>query len=361
MAVELENVGLTVRGAVHIHPTSLRLERGTINVLLGATLSGKTTLMRLLAGLDQPSAGRVSYDGRDMTRVPVRKRNVAMVYQQFINYPALSVYENIASPLRVQGVPKAEIEAKVARAASLLRLEPYLQRTPLELSGGQQQRTAIARALVKGADLVLLDEPLANLDYKLREELRAELPRIFSESGAVFVYATTEPSEALLLGGNTATLHEGRVTQYGRTVDVYRQPHDRITAEVFSDPPMNFVDLELDGSHAHLPNGQHVPQVGTLQGLAAGSYVVGFRPNHVAVNNRPGLVPLAAKTAVSEITGSESFIHVDVGGFRWIALEAGVYELNPGTDLTIYLDPARFFVFDGNGRLVRAPQSEGGR
>jgi glycerol transport system ATP-binding protein len=361
VAVELENVGLTVRGAVHIHPTSLRLERGTINVLLGATLSGKTTLMRLLAGLDQPSAGRVSYDGRDMTRVPVRKRNVAMVYQQFINYPALSVYENIASPLRVQGVPKAEIETKVARAASLLRLEPYLQRTPLELSGGQQQRTAIARALVKGADLVLLDEPLANLDYKLREELRAELPRIFSESGAVFVYATTEPSEALLLGGNTATLHEGRVTQYGRTVDVYRQPHDRITAEVFSDPPMNFVDLELDGSHAHLPNGQNVPQIGTLQGLSAGSYVIGFRPNHVAVNNRPGLVPLAAKTAVSEITGSESFIHVDVGGFRWIALEAGVYELNPGTDLTIYLDPARFFVFDGNGRLVRAPQSEGGR
>ncbi|MBI2257233.1 MAG: ABC transporter ATP-binding protein [Proteobacteria bacterium] len=361
MAVELENVGLTVRGAVHIHPTSLRLERGTINVLLGATLSGKTTLMRLLAGLDQPSSGRVTYDGRDMTRVPVRKRNVAMVYQQFINYPALSVYENIASPLRVQGVAKAEIETKVARAASLLRLEPYLQRTPLELSGGQQQRTAIARALVKGADLVLLDEPLANLDYKLREELRAELPRIFGESGAVFVYATTEPSEALLLGGNTATLHEGRVTQYGRTVDVYRHPHDRITAEVFSDPPMNFVDLNLDGSHAHLPNGQNIPQIGTLQGLASGSYVVGFRPNHVAVTNRPGLVPIAGKTAVSEITGSESFIHVDVGGFRWIALEAGVYELNPGTDLTIYLDPARFFVFDGNGRLVRAPQSEGGR
>jgi glycerol transport system ATP-binding protein len=361
VAVELENVGLTVRGAVHIHPTSLRLERGTINVLLGATLSGKTTLMRLLAGLDQPSSGRVTYDGRDMTRVPVRKRNVAMVYQQFINYPALSVYENIASPLRVQGMSRAEIETKVARAASLLRLEPYLKRTPLELSGGQQQRTAIARALVKGADLVLLDEPLANLDYKLREELRAELPRIFSESGAVFVYATTEPSEALLLGGNTATLHEGRVTQYGRTVDVYRHPHDRITAEVFSDPPMNFVDLVLDGAHAHLPNGQNIPQIGTLQGLGSGSYVIGFRPNHVAVTQRPGLVPVAAKTAVSEITGSESFIHVDVSGFRWIALEAGVYELNPGTDLTIYLDPARFFVFDGQGRLVRTPQSEGGR
>lgn len=357
MAVELEQVGLTVRGTVHIHPTSLRLERGTINVLLGATLSGKTTLMRLLAGLDAPSSGRVTYDGRDMTRVPVRKRNVAMVYQQFINYPALSVYENIASPLRVQGIPKAEIEAKVARAASLLRLEPYLKRTPLELSGGQQQRTAIARALVKGADLVLLDEPLANLDYKLREELRAELPRIFSESGAVFVYATTEPSEALLLGGNTATLHEGRVTQYGRTVDVYRQPKDRVTAEVFSDPPMNFVELVVDGSVARLPNGQTIPQIGMLQGLGSGTYVIGFRPNHVLLTDRrAGLVPVSAKIAVSEITGSESFIHVDAAGSRWIALEPGVYELNPGADLTIFLDPARFFVFAGDGKLVRAPE-----
>ena len=136
----------------------------------------------------------------------MQRRKIAMVYQQFINYPAMTVYENIASPLRVAGADAGRIDREVKRAAELLKLTPYLERTPLSLSGGQQQRTALARAIVKNAGLVLLDEPLANLDYKLREELRAELPRIFAESGTIFVYATTEPHEALLLGGNTATL-----------------------------------------------------------------------------------------------------------------------------------------------------------
>jgi len=147
--------------------------------------------------------------------VRVQKRDVAMVYQQFINYPSMTVYENIASPLRIAKAP--DIEAHVRKAADLVKLDAtLLQRRPLELSGGQQQRCALARALVKGAGLVLLDEPLAKLDYKLREELRAEIPKIFEECGAIFVYATTEPHEALLLGGNTACLWEGRITQYGR-------------------------------------------------------------------------------------------------------------------------------------------------
>ena len=163
--------------------------------------------------------------------MPVQKRNVAMVYQQFINYPAMTVYENIASPLRVAGADSARIDREVQRAAELLKLTPYLDRTPLNLSGGQQQRTALARAIVKDAGLVLLDEPLANLDYKLREELREELPRIFAEAGAIFVYATTEPQEALLLGGNTATLSEGRVTQFGPTIEVFRRPVDLVTAQ----------------------------------------------------------------------------------------------------------------------------------
>lgn len=231
MSVALDHVSQMVDGVTTIRDVSLTLERGTLNVLLGPTLAGKTSIMRLLAGLDKPTQGRVLVDGKDVTGVDIRKRSVAMVYQQFINYPSLSVYENIASPLRVQGKPKAEIETRVHEAAALLKLEPYLKRTPLQLSGGQQQRTAIARALVKGADLVLLDEPLANLDYKLREELRTELPKIFEASGAIFVYATTEPSEALLLGGSTVCLWEGQVLQVGQTSRVYRHP------ETFSRPP----------------------------------------------------------------------------------------------------------------------------
>lgn len=216
MTVTLDHVTRTVDGVEHIRDVSLTLESGTLNVLLGPTLSGKTSIMRLLAGLDKPTSGKVLVNGKDVTGVDVRKRSVAMVYQQFINYPSLTVYENIASPLRVQGKPRDEIETRVAEAARLLRLEPFLKRTPLQLSGGQQQRTAMARALVKGADLVLLDEPLANLDYKLREELRTELPRIFEASGAIFVYATTEPTEALLLGGNTVCMWEGQCSRSAR-------------------------------------------------------------------------------------------------------------------------------------------------
>jgi ABC-type proline/glycine betaine transport system ATPase subunit len=224
MTVTLDHVSRAVDGIPHISDVALSLESGTLNVLLGPTLSGKTSIMRLLAGLDKPTTGRVLVNGKDVTGIDVRQRSVAMVYQQFINYPSLTVYENIASPLRVQGKPREEIEKRVAEAARLLRLEPFLKRTPLQLSGGQQQRTAIARALVKGADLVLLDEPLANLDYKLREELRAELPRIFEASGAIFVYATTEPSEALLLGGRTVCMWEGQILQTGDTPKVYRHP-----------------------------------------------------------------------------------------------------------------------------------------
>ena len=229
MTLELRHVTKRVRNETHIDDVSLTFAHGTLNILLGPTLSGKTSLMRLMAGLDAPTEGSVFFDGKDVTGVPVRERSVAMVYQQFINYPNLTVYENIASPLRVAGAKKADLDRRVRETAALMKLTPLLDRKPLELSGGQQQRTALARAIVKQADLVLLDEPLANLDYKLREELREELPRIFSATGAIFVYATTEPLEALLLGGSTATLAQGRVTQFGptrRCLPAAEQPRD---------------------------------------------------------------------------------------------------------------------------------------
>lgn len=237
MSIHLQNVSVAIGGEKIIDNVDVALERGTMNVLLGATLAGKTSLMRLMAGLDQPTNGKILVDGTDLTGVPVRKRSVAMVYQQFVNYPSLSVYENIASPLRVAKVKAEEVDRRVHEAAKVLGLEPFLKRQPSQLSGGQQQRTAIARALTKRADLVLLDEPLANLDYKLREELREELPRILSQTGATLVYATTEPLEALQLGGNTATLWQGRLIQFGPSSEVYHRPSSIESARVFSDPP----------------------------------------------------------------------------------------------------------------------------
>ena len=248
---------------------------------------------------------------------------------------------------------RAEIEARVQEAAVLLRLAPYLKRKPLELSGGQQQRTAIARALCKRADLVLMDEPLANLDYKLREELREELPRIFAATGAIFVYATTEPAEALMLGGRTATLHQGRVTQVGPTPDVYRRPDDLVTAKVFSDPPLNTLSVVKAGGRVTLPTGGQVRATGTLANVPDGAYTIGFRAHHLALDPLPvEAIALPAVVSVAEITGSESFVHVDAGESRLIALLPGVRRLEPGTAVTAYLDPRHALVFDASGRTA---------
>ncbi|ETX14735.1 ABC transporter ATP-binding protein [Roseivivax halodurans JCM 10272] len=355
MTLTLENVSKVVGSDTHIHPTDMVLEPGTMNVLLGPTLSGKTSLMRLMAGLDQPATGRILWQGQDVTGMRVQDRKVAMVYQQFINYPSMTVYENIASPMRLLGLKRDEIDAKVREAAALMQLTPMLDRKPLELSGGQQQRCALARALVKNAGLVLLDEPLANLDYKLREELRAEIPRIFEESGSIFVYATTEPEEALLLGGRCATLWEGRVTQFGPTPIVYRKPSDVTTARVFSDPPMNFLRVEKRGDSFSFPDGQSVPAATIAGGVPDGVYTAGFRPNHLALEAPYGTgMTFKATLSVTEITGSETFIHLDHHGERWVGLIHGIRDLKAGEVLTVHLDPSHVYLFDESGALAQA-------
>lgn len=351
--LELRNLSKTVGGAYHIQPTNLVLPRGSLNVLLGPTLSGKTSLMRLMAGLDKPSEGSIFFNGEDVTGARVQKRNVAMVYQQFINYPALSVYENIASPMRIAGNTSAEVDRDVKEAAELLKLTPYLSRTPQELSGGQQQRTAIARAIVKKANLVLLDEPLANLDYKLREELREELPRIFAESGAIFVYATTEPSEALLLGGNTATLSEGRITQFGPTINVYRQPVDLVTARTFADPPLNTARMIKAGDHFFRSDLPTISVPRQLVGISDGPLTIAFQPHHLLLQpSGKATVPLKARTLVSEIAGSESFIHLDYEGERWVMLTHGICDIEPDREIEVFLDTRHLMAFDETGRTA---------
>ncbi len=355
MSLVLENISKRVGLVDHIHPTTLSFERGTMNVLLGPTLAGKTTLMRLMAGLDRPETGRVLWDGEDVTGVRVQDRDISMVYQQFINYPSMTVYENIASPLRLRRTDRAEMDRQVREAAALMKLDDsLLQRRPLELSGGQQQRCALARALVKQAGLVLLDEPLANLDYKLREELRAEIPRIFEDSGAIFVYATTEPHEALLLGGNTVCLWEGRVTQSGPTPEVYRQPADATTARVFSDPPMNFCRITKSGAEIRYGADQTAP-AGLFSDLPDGAYLAGFRPNHLQIKEPAGN-PLVFNSNVvgTEITGSESFVHLDHQTDRWVALVHGVHDLPAGEERTVYLDPRHVYLFGDDDQLVTA-------
>ncbi len=353
MSLILEDVTLTLDGQPHIYQTNLTLEKATMNILLGATSSGKTTLMRLMAGLDKPSSGRILWNDKDVTGLRVQDRDIAMVYQQFINYPSLSVYENIASPLRIMKKTNQDIDRQVKDCADLMKLTPFLERKPLELSGGQQQRCALARALVKGSGLVLLDEPLANLDYKLREELRAEIPKIFAEAGAIFVYATTEPEEALLLGGNTATLYQGMVSQFGKTSSVYHQPQNADTARIFSNPPMNFLKLSKNTNNISFANGKVIEAKGPLSALEEGHYIAGFRPNHLELNKHSAdAIEFSATLKITEITGSETFLHMQHDAEHWVGLIHGVHDLPLGQDISVYLDPSHIYTFANDGQLV---------
>jgi glycerol transport system ATP-binding protein len=353
VTLALKNVVRRVGGQTHIHETSIELESGGFHTLLGTTLAGKTTLMQLMAGLVHPSAGEIWFKGRNVTGVAVQKRNVSMVFQQFINYPNLSVYENIASPLRVARVAEAEVRQRVDEIADLLQLAPFLQRRPSELSGGQQQRTALARALAKDADLVLLDEPLANLDYKLREGLRDELPRLFAGRACTVVYATSEPSEALLLGGHTATVHEGRITQYGPNGTVYRHPVDLITARVFSDPPINTADVVKHGDRVRLSERVSWTAEGSVRALPDGAYTIGLRPHHVLpAPGRGRGVEVDCRVLIAELSGSESVIHFDLGGLTWVSLSHGVHGFKVGETARFELDVARCLYFAPDGSRV---------
>ena len=353
MTLELRQVALQVGADLHIHPTDLTLAERGFNTLLGETLAGKTTLLRLMAGLVKPTGGEVWFGGRNVTGVPVQQRRVSMVYQQFINYPNLDVYENIASPLRVTRTAAADIKTRVGRIAEMLKLSPLLDRKPAELSGGQQQRTALARALVKDADLVLLDEPLANLDYKLREALRDELPRLFADRGCTVVYATTEPGEALLLGGHVATLHEGRVTQFGPAIGVYREPTDLTSARVFSDPPINVAAATKRGAQIALGDAAQWSAPPALQAMPDGAITVALRPHHVRPAGGRG-VTVSGPVLISEISGSESVIHFGLAGGTWVSLTHGVRSHTVGEPATFALDVDHCLYFDGNGRRLAA-------
>ncbi len=354
MSLELRNVSKLAGSETHIYPTDLTLTDEGFNILLGTTLAGKTTLMQLMAGLQRPSDGAVWFRGKDVTGVAVQKRNVSMVYQQFINYPNFTVYENIASPLRVAGVADAAVRKRVGEVADLLRLTPMLGRRPSELSGGQQQRTALARALVKDADLVLLDEPLANLDFKLREELRDELPKLLADRHATVVYATTEPTEALLLGGHTAALEKGAVTQFGETGRVYRDPDNLSAAKTFSEPPINTMPVEKAASTLTVPGGDTWPVPPGLAGAPDGRYIFALRPHNVTVRQRRQTdVPIGGQVLVAEISGSESVIHFEMPGATWVSQSHGVHRLPVDAVATFHADFNEAMLFAEDGRRVR--------
>lgn len=321
----LDGVQVRQQGETWLDDINLELPSG-MTTLIGPLASGKTTLMRVVAGLTPLTSGRVLVNGKDVSSISVRKRSVAFVYQQFINYPSLTVYENIASPLRLdRSFHKEKIDSRVREVAGLMGIGDLLDRRPSELSGGQQQRTAIARALARPADVLLLDEPLANLDYKLREQLRADLRRMFDGAPGVVLYSTADPGEALTFAAPTVVLGEGRVQQVGDVADLYDRPPTLAVAATLSDPPLNVL-----------------PGDGVL---------LGIRPHQVSIEptGADDLV-FPAEIRLAEVTGSATFLHLLLeGGRHLVAQLPGTQLFTPGERATAYIDPANLLVFDESG------------
>jgi glycerol transport system ATP-binding protein len=356
MGLTLQNVDKIVGREIHLKDINLEFQTGSRNILLGRTLAGKTSLLRIMAGLDRPSSGKVLIDGQDVTGVSVRKRSVAMVYQQFINYPSLTVYKNIASALIIGGMKKTEIDRRVRETARVLHIDKFLDRLPSELSGGQQQRVAIARSLVKDTQLLLLDEPLVNLDYKLREELRAELQDIFERRKAIVVYSTTEPTEALMLGGNIVVVDEGQVIQAGPTPQVYHNPATMKVAEVFSDPPINFMDAGVNGDYIYFGQDIQIPLKGHLKELTPGDCKMGVRSNHLFLSRTADNdVEFKAKVELSEINGSETITHVHHNDASLVVLDDGIYPHKIGSEISVFVNPRSLYIFNSTGSLVASP------
>jgi len=273
----------------HLDSMSFGMKKGEIYTLLGRTLSGKTTLLKTIAGLIQPDSGRVLFEGKDLSSIPVWKRNIAMVYQQFINYPHLNVYDNVAFPLRQRAISDNELKVRVSDAIERVGLKDFESRRIQELSGGQQQRVALARSLAKQAGILLLDEPLVNLDYKLREQLREEFSKIFTSeysSDSILIYSSTDPMEAMQLGGETIVLDEGRILQRGPASEIFENPATTRVAEITNDPAMNLLSGEIADSKVIINSKMSFDVPIHFKNLQSGQYTFGIRASDISLDKK---------------------------------------------------------------------------
>ncbi len=341
----------------HLDSMSFGMKKGEIYTLLGRTLSGKTTLLKTIAGLIQPDSGRVLFEGKDLNSIPVWKRNIAMVYQQFINYPHLNVYDNVAFPLRQRAISDNELRLRVSDAIERVGLKDFESRRIQELSGGQQQRVALARSLAKQAEILLLDEPLVNLDYKLREQLREEFSKIFTSeysSDSILIYSSTDPMEAMQLGGETIVLDEGRILQQGPASEIFENPATTRVAEITNDPAMNLLSGEIAGSKVIINSKMSFDIPIHFRNLASGQYTFGIRASDIALDKKgyPFNVELA------EISGSETFLHAKNENVSLVGQLDLVKNFNVGEKVNLHLDSQKLYAFGLDKNLASSPFKE---
>jgi len=348
-----ENLSYKLTEELQLRKISFNFEKGKLYTILGRTLSGKTTLLKTIAGLLMPDSGSIRFEDKNFLEVPVWERNIAMVYQQFINYPHLNVFENIAFPLKQRHLNPQKIKDEVFKSLKLVGLEGYEKRKIQELSGGQQQRVSVARSLVKNAKILLLDEPLVNLDYKLREQLREEFKNIFinglSEESIV-IFSTTDPREAMELNGEVIVLDEGRVLQVGAAKEIFENPKTLKVAEISNDPPMNILRANIDSNQIKFEDIEiDIPD--HLSKLKNRNFNFGIRASDVELNDDG----FEFEVELAEISGSETLLHLTRGNAKIITSIEEVMDFKIRDKVKINFKSNKAYAFDEIGNLVSSP------
>ncbi|HWF87382.1 MAG TPA: ABC transporter ATP-binding protein [Pyrinomonadaceae bacterium] len=320
MGIEFRNVTKTFGGACVVDDLSLEIRDGEFIVLLGPSGCGKTTTLRMLAGLESVTSGDIFIDGGPVNDVPTQHRDLAMVFQSYALYPHMTIAENIGYPLRVRKLDKADRAARVRRVAAMLEIESLLDRKPRQLSGGERQRVALARAIVREPRAYLMDEPLSNLDARLRVQMRGELKRLQHELGTTTIYVTHDQAEAMTLASRVAVMNKGRLQQFDTPLKIYNEPANRFVAEFVGSPSMNFIERE------------HVTE--------------GIRPEHIQVLSTPQDGAIEARVYVTELMGNETFVFLSVGDNRLIARAPADFRADVDTKVWLRIATEKIHRFD---------------
>ncbi len=362
-SLSFEQVSKRFGEVVVVEEFSLRVENGELLVLVGGSGSGKSTILRMVAGLESISSGSIRIDEQDISHLPPRERDVAMVFQDYALYPHLTVKENLSLGLRLRKIPKAEIERRVRWAGEILGIDTLLDRKPKQLSGGQRQRVAMGRAMVREPLVFLFDEPLSNLDAGLRARMRIEIGALQRRLGTTTVYVTHDQVEAMTLGDRIVVLADGRIQQVGRPIELYRNPANRFVAGFIGTPPMNLIDGRLqveNGRGAFVAEGVRLDlPAERIRGVAASERTtLGVRPEDLQlvmdepVRGEAAGTHLRGRVLLVERLGGTSHIHFEVGPNRLLVSVSGEQLPDAGDALEVEVPSARVHLFGADGRAV---------
>ena len=353
MSITLSHLTKSFGSTVVVDELSLEINDGEFVVLLGPSGCGKTTTLRMVAGLEQPTSGFIHLDDQTVNDVPPQRRDIAMVFQSYALYPHMTVAQNIAYPLRVRKLAGGQIHKQVRETAALLEIESLLGRRPRELSGGERQRVALARAIVRHPRAFLMDEPLSNLDARLRLQMRGELKHLQQKLGTTTVYVTHDQAEAMTVGHRVAVMNKGKLQQFDTPLEIYHHPANRFVAEFVGTPSMNLLETQLDPTTGRLTAGElplHLSesQIETLRKIE-GAPTVGIRPEHIAVSLKPGDGWYPAGVYVSELMGNETIVFLQINAQRIVARAAADFRAETGSTVWFKLDMSQAHFFDKSG------------